>query len=76
MKSKMKKRIIQRRRQQRNIDAMLKDTDKPAGATHFDPKHEVYYKQENGEWFYFEHVWGDFWVATQLKVNLIKLEAY
>ncbi|SDB88869.1 hypothetical protein [Acinetobacter boissieri] len=74
MKLKMKMRITQRRRQQRNIYYMLKDADKPAGATHFDPKHSVYYKHENGEWFYFENGWGESWEETEVKVDLIKLE--
>ncbi|MBF7685992.1 hypothetical protein I2F17_09200 [Acinetobacter sp. B10A] len=74
MSLKMKMRANQQRRQQRNIYAMQKDTNKPAGTTHFDAEHEVYYKQENGQWFYFEHVWGGFWKDTTVKVDLVEIE--
>lgn len=74
MSLKMKMRANQQRRQQRNIYAMQKDTNKPAGATHFDPRHNVYYKQENGQWFYFENGWGGFWKDTTVKVDLVEIE--
>lgn len=66
MKRKMKKRITQGRRHQRSIYEML-NRDRPIGATHFDVKHKVYYKQENGQWFYFDSVWLDDWVPVQQK---------
>lgn len=69
----MKNRITQRRRQQRSIYEILKDTDKPIGATHLDPKHEVYYKLENGQWFYFESGWGESWEKTDVKVDLVEI---
>ena len=62
-----------RRRQQRNIYAMLKDTCRPEGATHFDPKYGVYYKQDGDQWFYFECVWGESWEKTKVKVDLVKI---
>lgn len=73
MKLKMQKRVTQRRRQQRNIYEMLKDTDKPAGATHFDPKHDVYYKQDGDQWFYFENGWGESWEGIKVKVDLVEI---
>ncbi|SDC28624.1 hypothetical protein [Acinetobacter boissieri] len=73
MKRKMKKRITQILRQQRNIDAMRKDTCRPEGATHFDPEHEVYYKQDGEQWSYFEYVWGNLWKETDVKVDLVEI---
>ncbi|MBF7685929.1 hypothetical protein I2F17_08885 [Acinetobacter sp. B10A] len=47
--------------------------NQPLGATHFDPKHEVYYKQENGQWFYFEDGWGESWEKVTVKVDLVEI---
>lgn len=73
MKLKMKKRITQKRRQQRSVYEML-NRDRPIGATHFDSKHSVFNKKENCKWFYFESTWLDGWVETKVKVDLIEIE--
>lgn len=73
MNRKMKMRSNQHRRQQRSIYEILKDTDKPIGATHLDPKHEVYYKQDGDQWFYFENGWGESWEGIKVKVDLVKI---
>ncbi|MBF7687057.1 hypothetical protein [Acinetobacter rathckeae] len=70
MKLKTKMRSNRRCRHQRSMYAMRKDKDRPEGATHFDPRHNVYYKQENGQWFYFENGWGESWEKVMGKVDL------
>ena len=78
MKRKMKKRITQRRRQQRSIEEMLKHVDKPAGATHFNFEHNVFYRKTGEQWSYFESYWGEYWVDICIRRNelaqLVKIE--
>ncbi|GAB3044838.1 hypothetical protein GCM10027155_07420 [Acinetobacter apis] len=68
MKRKVKQHITQRLRQQRNIKTMLENRQ-PTEATHFHPEQQIYYKQENGKWFYFEHMWGEYWIETDVQLN-------